>query len=564
MISISGRKWQEKKVDNNLVKKLQQDFDFSKILSQLIISRNFDKDEIHTIENELELSNIFQNNLDFIESVELTKSAINKKENICILGDYDVDGSAATSLFIKFFEYLKHPYFYYIPDRTKDGYGASIDLFKKLIPKKPKLVIMVDCGSTSIEAVRFLNQNNIKSLIIDHHEINKPYPKANKIINPKKDNGYLEYDYLCATSLTYFFLELLKKEIKCKINLRQYLIYVLLATVCDVMPLRKLNRLISILALKEFDINNNYVFSKLFELSNKKNRININDLGYLIGPILNAGGRLGKSNYAAELLSTKDFEIINQRSSELFTLNKKRKKLESLILDNIDFKKLENDNENVILIYDPEINEGLIGIIASRLKEYFNKPSIVITNSNNVLKGSARSIPNYNIGITIKALLDNNIILNGGGHNMAAGFTLEKKNLIKFKKFISNDFLKKKIIINNNFNYDSEISFTAFNSNFYDDLKKIEPFGIGNPAPIFLFKDLKVIKSSILNNKHISCILKSRIGSSLNSISFDSLNTNIGKYLLNYKKSFNVIAQINENFWNNKKTLQLIIKDLIL
>ena len=133
------------------------------------------------------------------------------------------------------------------------------------------------------------------------------------------------------------------------------------------MPLRKLNRLISILALKEFDINNNYVFSKLFELSNKKNRININDLGYLIGPILNAGGRLGKSNYAAELLSTKDFEIINQRSSELFTLNKKRKKLESLILDNIDFKKLENDNENVILIYDPEINEGLIGIIASRL-----------------------------------------------------------------------------------------------------------------------------------------------------------------------------------------------------
>ena len=215
MISISGRKWQEKKVDNNLVKKLQQDFDFSKILSQLIISRNFDKNEIHTIENELELSNIFQNNLDFIESVELTKSAINKKENICILGDYDVDGSAATSLFIKFFEYLKHPYFYYIPDRTKDGYGASIDLFKKLIPKKPKLVIMVDCGSTSIEAVRFLNQNNIKSLIIDHHEINKPYPKANKIINPKKDNGYLEYDYLCATSLTYFFLELLIKEIKC-------------------------------------------------------------------------------------------------------------------------------------------------------------------------------------------------------------------------------------------------------------------------------------------------------------------------------------------------------------
>ena len=564
MISISGRKWQEKKVDNNLVEKIQQDYNFSKILSQLIISRNFDENEIHSIENVFDLSNIFHKNSDFIESVALVKSVINKKENICIVGDYDVDGSAATSLLIKFFEYLKHPYFYYIPDRFKDGYGASIDLFKKLISKKPKLVIMVDCGSTSFEAVKYLNDNNIKSLIIDHHEINKPYPKANKIINPKKNNGYSEYDYLCATSLTYFFLELLKKEMKCKINLRQYLIYVLLATVCDVMPLRKLNRLISIIALKEFNFNDNYMFSKLYELSNKKNKINIDDLGYLIGPILNAGGRLGKSNYATELLSTKDLNIINQRSLELFTLNKKRKKLESLVMNNINFKKLENDNEDVILFYDPEINEGLIGIIAARLKEYFNKPSIVITNSNNLLKGSARSIPDYNIGITIKCLLDENIILNGGGHNMAAGFTLKKKNLTKFKKFILNDYSKKKVVINNFFNYDYEISSKAFNSTFYDDLKKIEPFGIGNPAPIFLLKELKVIKSSILNNKHISCILKSRIGSSLNSISFDSLNTNIGKYLLNYKKSFSVIGQINENFWNNKKTLQLIIKDLIL
>ena len=298
--------------------------------------------------------------------------------------------------------------------------------------------------------------------------------------------------------------------------------------------------------------------------SKNKNSITIHDLGYLIGPILNAGGRLGKSNYATELLSTKDLSIINQRSVELFTLNKKRKKLESIIMDSINLKKLENDNENIILFYDPEINEGLIGIIAARLKEYFNKPSIVITNSNNLLKGSARSIPDYNIGITIKSLLDKNIILNGGGHNMAAGFTLEKKNLIKFKEFIFNDFLKRNEVLNNFFNYDFEISSTAFNSSFYDDLKKIEPFGTGNPAPIFFLKELKVIKSSILNNKHISCILKSKIGSSLNSISFDSLNTNIGKYLLNYKKSFNVIGQINENFWNNKKSLQLIIKDIIL
>ena len=158
MISISGRKWLEKKVNKNTVEKLRQENNFSKILSRLIISRNFDKEEVYLIENDLKLINIFQKNHDFLNSVELTKKAINNKENICILGDYDVDGSAATSLLIKFFESINHPFFYFIPDRVKDGYGASEKLFKKLILKKPKLVIMVDCGSTSNDAIDFLNK----------------------------------------------------------------------------------------------------------------------------------------------------------------------------------------------------------------------------------------------------------------------------------------------------------------------------------------------------------------------------------------------------------------------
>ena len=159
---------------------------------------------------------------------------------------------------------------------------------------------MVDCGSTSNEAIDFLNENKIKSLIIDHHEINKPFPDANSIINPKKNNGYNEYDYLCATTLSYFFLDLLIKEINCKTIIKDYLIYVLLATVCDVMPIRKLNRMIAINALNNFDIEKNLPIKTLFELNNKKNKISINDLGYLIGPILNAGGRLGKSEYATK------------------------------------------------------------------------------------------------------------------------------------------------------------------------------------------------------------------------------------------------------------------------
>jgi single-stranded-DNA-specific exonuclease len=564
MISVSGKKWEEKITNKNLIEKLKQDYSFSNILSKLVVSRKFDETELNSIDNFLGLNNVFFKNIDFKKSIELVTNSINKKENICILGDYDVDGSAATSLFVRFLESIKHPFFYYIPDREKDGYGATKKLFQKLILSKPKLVIMVDCGSTSNEAIDFLNKNKIRSLIIDHHEINKPFPEATAIINPKKDNGYIEYDYLCATTLVYFFLDLLTQKIKNKIKISDYLIYVLLATVCDVMPLRKLNRLIALVVLKNFDITKNLAFNELFNLNSKKNKLNINDLGYLIGPILNAGGRLGKSNYATELLSTDDSNTVNIRSNELIKLNNKRKEIETLILNEINFKDIENENKDIVIYYKPNINEGLIGIIAARLKDYFNKPSIVITSSNELLKGSARSVYNYNIGRAIKSSLDNNIIIGGGGHGMAAGFTLEVSNLKNFKDFILKDFSKTDSSQKHTFLYDAEVSSLAFNIDFYTDIKRLEPFGTANPEPTFLLKSLKVIKAKILNNKHISLILKSKTGFSIKSISFNSVNSKVGEYLLNYKNDLNVVGQISENIWNNKKTLQLTIKDIIL
>ncbi len=186
MISVSGKNWIERKVNKNSVEKIKQDYKFNEILSKLIVSRNFDEDEINNINNDLKIINIFKNNNDFKEASKILINSIKNNEKICILGDYDVDGTAATSLLVRYFNYIKQPHFYYIPDRVKDGYGATKKLFQKLILKQPKLVIMVDCGSTSNEAIDFLNQNKIKSIIIDHHEINKPYPKSNVIINPKK------------------------------------------------------------------------------------------------------------------------------------------------------------------------------------------------------------------------------------------------------------------------------------------------------------------------------------------------------------------------------------------
>ena len=564
MISVSGKNWEKQKVNKNLVEKVKQDYGLGDILSQLIISRNYDASEIYSINNNQKLINIFNDDYDFKKASIILLNSIKNNENICILGDYDVDGTCATSLLVRYFNHINQKHFFYIPDRVDDGYGASKKLFQKLILKKPKLIIMVDCGSTSNEAIDYLNKQNIQSIIIDHHEINKPYPKSGAIINPKKQPTYKEKSFLCATTLTYFFIDILIKKNKSSFDLSNFLIYVLLATICDVMPLRKINKIIARKTLENFNLKNNAALDYIFNQYNLKKKLTTEDLGFLIGPIINAGGRLNHSKYGVELLTTDDKEIIKDRSNKLIILNNKRKKIEENILNKIDFENIKKENKDVIIFYRNNLNEGLIGIIASRLKDYFNKPSIVITNSNNNLKASARSTKLYNIGNLIKLLIDKNIVDNGGGHNMAAGFTIKKSNIKLLDNFIQNDYLKKISNINSRKIYDMELSLFAIKHKFINDINKLGPFGNYNSMPTFLIKNVRIIKSEIIKNKHISTIIKSDLGASVKAICFNCFNTKLGEYLLSYKKKMNIIAEIHENIWNNKKSIQLNIKDLIL
>ncbi|MDC0921582.1 single-stranded-DNA-specific exonuclease RecJ [Candidatus Pelagibacter sp.] len=564
MISVSGKKWEKQKVNKNLIEKAKQDYGFGDIVSQLIISRNYDASEINGINHYQKLINVLKDDYDYQKAFIILLKSIKNNDNICILGDYDVDGTCATSLLVRYFNHINQKHFFYIPDRVSDGYGASKKLFQKLILKKPKMIIMVDCGSTSNEAIDYLNQNNIRSIIIDHHEINKPYPNSDAIINPKKKSFFTENSFLCATALTYFFIDKLIHETKSKFKLSNYLIYVLLATVCDVMPLRKINRIIAHNTLDNFNLKKNEVLSYIFKKFNLKKKITVEDLGFLIGPIINAGGRLNYSKYGVELLTSNDEKIIKDRSEKLISLNNQRKKIEEDILNEIDFEKIKKENKNVIIYYKNNLNEGLIGIIASRLKDYFDKPSIVITNSNNTLKASARSTSTYNIGNLIKLLIDNNIIDKGGGHNMAAGFTIKKTNVKHLNNFIQNDYLKKISHIKNSNKYDMEISSSAIKNKLINDINKLEPFGNFNSKPLFLIKNLKIIKFKLINNKHISLILKPGLGASIRAICFNCSNTKISHYLLSYKKKINIIGQIQENIWNNRKTIQLNIIDLIL
>jgi len=563
MISVSGKHWEEINVNERLIEKIKSELNISKLIAKLIIYRNFDETEIYTIKNDVNLLNPFLNNYDYKECFKTLEEVIVNNGKIQIIGDYDVDGIVSTSLFIKFFQFIKYPHTFYIPDRVQDGYGASLKLIKKLIANKPDLVIMLDCGSNSHEAIEYLNINKIKTIVIDHHEIFKPYPKTKNIINPKKECLYSNYDYFCTATLTYFFIDYFFNKKNIKNNFDINLIYVLLATVADVMPLRKLNRIIAKNVLDNFDVTNNFIFNEIYKINDKKKNLDITDLAFLIAPLFNAAGRIDKAEKVVNLLTTSDIHEKNKIILDLHKFNNKRKNIEEILMREIDLHKINKIKEHVIVLLIENVNEGLIGIIASKLKEYFNKPCVVFTKSGSNYKGSARSTEDFNIGQYIKLGIDNGIIMIGGGHSLAAGLTIKKNKFKTFVKFINEQLILRKKETRSK-KYLSKIYLSAVNQSFCKELDLLEPYGPHNSKPLFLIENLKIIKSSILKNKYINCLVSSSSGKKINAISFSLIDSEISKILLNYKNNVDIIAEINLNFWNNKKFLQLNIKDIIL
>ena len=341
MKSVSGKYWEEEKINKRLLEKVKIENSFEDLTARQIISKKFSKEEIYLINNHINLTNPFLNNDEFIKATELLMSAINDDKNICIIGDYDVDGCVSTSLIVKLLKYLKASYFYYIPNRFVDGYGSSLNLIKKLIIKKPDLVIMVDNGSSSNEAIEYLNKNKIKSIVIDHHEIYNPYPKADILINPKKKSTYSEYNYFCSGVLTYFFIDLFLKKKKIKLDFSENLYLVLLSIVSDVMPIRKVNKHIANIVLQNINNEKIYIFKKIFDIKKIKKPLEIDDFGFLFGPIFNSAGRLDDPNIIIELLTTDDNDKKDKIINKLILLNEKRKFIEENILKHINFKEIK-------------------------------------------------------------------------------------------------------------------------------------------------------------------------------------------------------------------------------
>ena len=491
--SVSNKNWIFKEYDEQDVLFFKENYSLDEITSKLLSIRKIKKENVQTfltpsIRNFLPNPKIIN---DMEKSTIRTLQAISKKNKIGIFGDYDVDGAAATALLANYFSNINLPFEIYIPDRKKEGYGPSVDSFKKLINKGVKIIFTVDCGTLSFEAIDFAFKNKIDVIVLDHHQSEINLPKAFSVVNPNRLDDKSNLKYLCAAGVTFMFLVSLNKELRSinwfiqnKImepNLLEYLDLVALGTICDVVPLIGLNRAIVSQGLKILKSKKNLGLKTLFDICNIQSQPNVYHVGYLLGPRINAGGRVGKSSHGVNLLISNNPKDVFKIASELDNYNRERQILEKNVLDKILMEIGDKVNDSVIIMNGENLHEGVIGIVASRIKDKFNKPVIIISvDDSGIGKASARSIVGFDIGSAIISAVQEKILIKGGGHKMAGGFTIElkiSKNLKNFiKKFekINHDNSNSKPLY-----LDSVIAPSALNLEFYNKINTLAPFGSG-------------------------------------------------------------------------------------
>ena len=576
-LSVSGKNWILKKFNEEQISYLKENFFLDEITAKLLSIRNIKKEDVNSflnpsIKNFLPNPNILQ---DMEKSSLRTMQAIKNKEKIGVFGDYDVDGATSTALLGRYFEELEISYDIYIPDRKTEGYGPSVKGFNTLIENGVKIIFTVDCGTLSFEAIDFAKSKNIDVIVLDHHQSEIKLPKAFSVVNPNRLDDKSDLNYLCAAGVSFMFLISINSQLrsikwfddnlKKEPNLLNYLDLVSLGTVCDVVPLVGLNRAIVKQGLKILKFKKNLGLKTLMDICKIETNPSIYHLGYVLGPRINAGGRVGKCSHGANLLLKSNPKDVFKIAIELDQYNKERQMLEKDLLEKILKEDRANINEPVLILEGNNWHEGVIGIVAARLKDKFNKPTIIISINGNIGKASARSIVGFDIGSTIIAATQEKILLKGGGHKMAGGFSIDISNIKKFKEFVFNKFrgINRDLSGERPLFLDSKIAPSAVNLEFFNKVNVLSPFGSGNPEPKFLIENLKPINSKIVGGNHIKSVLLGPEGSSIKTIAFNAVDNELGAYLLKKKSNiFNIVGKLSLNEWRGQKNVEFIIDDI--
>jgi single-stranded-DNA-specific exonuclease len=495
---------------------------------------------------------------------------------IAIFGDYDVDGATSSALLMRYFHALGMNPIVYIPDRMKEGYGPNTQALLKLRKQGVRLVITVDCGTLAFEPLAAAKEAGLDVIVLDHHKGEPAMPECCALVNPNRFDETSEHTQLAAVGVTFLFLVALNKKLKevratnTLPNLLDYLDLVALGTVCDVVPLTGVNRALVSQGLKIMAGRNNIGISALMDAAKLEDAPSAYHAGFVIGPRINAGGRVGESSLGVRVLTTEDTLEAQQLALQLGRYNEERKAIEAMVLEEAMQQAHAQPADAVaIVIASPRWHMGVIGIVASRIKDVFHKPVAVIALDKGIGKASARSVPGIDIGAAVIAAHQAGVLLGGGGHAMAAGFSIAEAQIESLRDFFTrwmkpfaDKIGREKILM-----LDAATTITAITPELVRAMDQLAPFGAGNPTPKILLTHVKVVKADIVGENHVRAILvdaKSG-GAGLKAVAFRSSDNPIGHTLLGRMGIvLHVAGQIKLNRWQGNETAEFIIEDVAL
>ncbi len=574
--SLLNNIWIEKEIDPNLVEKLSQKKSIPQIFSKLLVARGIDE---KNFENFLQpnISSDIPNPYhlkDMKKSVDRSIEALKKKEKIGIIADYDVDGSTSASILFKFLNNYSSNIICKIPNRLSDGYGPNHRLMNEMLEDNVKLLFTLDCGTSAFNIIDHPDYNSIEVIVIDHHLSESKLPNVYSVINPNRFDEKNDYLDFAAVGVTFLFLMALRKEIRnlksfpniSEPNLMSYLDLVSLGTICDVVNLRNYNRSIVKKGLELIIKRRNKSISSIIDNSKILTTPSSRDIGFVVGPQINAASRIDDSSLASKLLISNDDYEIATISKKLFLINEKRKIIEDSIYQAAIIQIDKQKNNNFFLVYADNWHQGVLGIVASRIVSIYNKPTFVISFNSNIGIGSGRSIDNIDLGSIIFELKNLNLIEHGGGHRMAVGLKIKLDQLDSLKKYLQDRFTYfEKNLFEKRMFYDLKISVNQINDEFLNMINEMEPYGKGNEEPQFLIRDIIIENAKVIKNKHILIFFKNDLGKNLKGILFNRFNTELGDYILQYNQyKFHFLCTIKKDNFSHQGLPQIQINDAIL
>ena len=474
---------------------------------------------------------------DMDKAIDLIIETIQNNGEIRIFGDYDQDGIASVMTLLDGLLFYYDNISYDIPHRVEDGYGISDNMSEKAIADKVSLVITCDNGITGFDQVKKLKENNIKVIVTDHHQIEKEdndgwvnqiLPDADCVINPNRLDSCYPFKDLCGAGVAFKLMQALYMKLDGDFEyLFSLLEYVAMGTVCDIVSLTDENRIFVIEGLKRLNSTEKYAIKALLEEAGWKKEINEYTLGFIIGPLMNATGRLSTAKLAIELLMEEDIDKIHESARKLVELNNKRKSLTEEGISKCVKIAEDNsyDNNDVIVIYEPSIDESICGIVAGRIKEKYYRPTIIFTNSSKdgILKGSGRSIETYNMHDAIVPFDDK--LESFGGHPMACGLSIKIDILDEFRDFLNDSSNLSKKDLEEVINIDTQIKLSNLSLEFAESLERLSPFGKDNPKPIFANKGVDIADVEMIGKDKRTMRMKLfQNGNYYNAIKFNALD----------------------------------------